>query len=92
MFSTVIEGLAHFLLAISMVGAGFLMDAVPPQTVGVIAGIIIVCTSFTALSQLRAIPLEADSYRSIGLATRYNLSPAGKKFAEATKFVVDNEF
>ncbi|WP_307893182.1 LysR family transcriptional regulator [Bacillus swezeyi] len=42
--------------------------------------------------QLRAIPLEADSYRSIGLATRYNLSPAGKKFAEATKFVVDNEF
>lgn len=37
------------------------------------------------LPQLRAIPLEVDSYRSIGLATRYNLSPAAKKFAEITK-------
>ena len=37
------------------------------------------------LPQLRAIPLEVDSYRSIGLATRYNLSPAAKKFAETTK-------
>ncbi|KYG26749.1 LysR family transcriptional regulator [Priestia endophytica] len=35
--------------------------------------------------QLRAIPLEVNSYRSIGLATRYNLSPAGQKFAEVTK-------
>lgn len=35
--------------------------------------------------QLRAIPLEVNSYRSIGLATRYNLSPAGRKFAEVTK-------
>jgi LysR family transcriptional regulator, transcription activator of glutamate synthase operon len=35
--------------------------------------------------QLRAIPLEVNSYRSIGLATRYNLSPAAKKFAEVTK-------
>ncbi|AKO93172.1 LysR family transcriptional regulator [Priestia filamentosa] len=35
--------------------------------------------------QLRAIPLEVNSYRSIGLATRYNLSPAGRKFAEITK-------
>ncbi|PKF86006.1 LysR family transcriptional regulator [Bacillus sp. BA3] len=37
------------------------------------------------LPQLRAIPLEVDSYRSIGLATRYNLSPAARKFAEVTK-------
>lgn len=37
------------------------------------------------LPQLRAIPLEVDSYRSIGLATRYNLSPAAMKFAEMTK-------
>ncbi|MCY8235162.1 LysR family transcriptional regulator [Priestia endophytica] len=35
--------------------------------------------------QLRVIPLEVNSYRSIGLATRYNLSPAGRKFAEVTK-------
>ncbi|MFP7486842.1 LysR family transcriptional regulator [Priestia filamentosa] len=35
--------------------------------------------------QLRAIPLEVNSYRSIGLATRYNLSPAGRKLAEVTK-------
>lgn len=37
------------------------------------------------LPQLRAIPLEVDSYRSIGLATRYNISPAAMKFAEMTK-------
>jgi DNA-binding transcriptional LysR family regulator len=37
------------------------------------------------LPKLRAIPLENDSYRSIGLATRFNLSPAAKKFAEITK-------
>ncbi|WP_303981828.1 LysR family transcriptional regulator [Niallia circulans] len=37
------------------------------------------------LPHLRAIPLEIDSYRSIGLATSYNLSPAAKKFAEVTK-------
>jgi DNA-binding transcriptional LysR family regulator len=37
------------------------------------------------LPKLRAIPLETDSYRSIGLATRFNLSPAAKKFAEITK-------
>lgn len=37
------------------------------------------------LPQLRAIPLEVDSYRSIGLATRYNLSPAAMKFAEMTQ-------
>ena len=37
------------------------------------------------LPQLRAIPLEVDSYRSISLVTRDNLSPATKKFAEMTK-------
>lgn len=41
-------------------------------------------------SQLRTIPLEIDSYRSIGLATRYNLSPAAKKFAEITKSWLSN--
>ncbi|MEI4525946.1 LysR family transcriptional regulator [Priestia megaterium] len=34
---------------------------------------------------LRAIPFQVDSYRSIGLATRYHLSPAAKKFAETTQ-------
>lgn len=31
---------------------------------------------------LRAIPLEQDRYRTIGLATKQNLSPATKKFVE----------
>ena len=35
--------------------------------------------------ELRAIPFQVDSYRSIGLATRYHLSPAAKKFAETTQ-------
>ncbi|PFP41240.1 LysR family transcriptional regulator [Priestia megaterium] len=35
--------------------------------------------------ELRAIPFQLDSYRSIGLATRYHLSPAAKKFAETTQ-------
>ncbi|MBQ4866343.1 LysR family transcriptional regulator [Priestia megaterium] len=35
--------------------------------------------------ELRAIPFQIDSYRSIGLATRYHLSPAAKKFAETTQ-------
>ncbi|MEM5005999.1 LysR family transcriptional regulator [Priestia megaterium] len=35
--------------------------------------------------RLRAIPFQVDSYRSIGLATRYHLSPAAKKFAETTQ-------
>ncbi|MGG3640513.1 LysR family transcriptional regulator [Bacillus gobiensis] len=42
------------------------------------------------LPGVRAIPLEIDSYRSIGLATRYNLSPAAKKFAELTKSSLNN--
>jgi DNA-binding transcriptional LysR family regulator len=43
------------------------------------------------LPGVRAIPLEVDSYRSIGLATRYNLSPAAKKFVELTKSSLNNE-
>lgn len=35
--------------------------------------------------ELRAIPFQVDSYRSICLATRYHLSPAAKKFAETTQ-------
>lgn len=35
--------------------------------------------------ELRAISFQVDSYRSIGLATRYHLSPAAKKFAETTQ-------
>ncbi|MGG0433703.1 LysR family transcriptional regulator [Priestia megaterium] len=35
--------------------------------------------------ELRAIPFQVDSYRSIGLANRYHLSPAAKKFAETTQ-------
>lgn len=42
------------------------------------------------LPELRAIPLETDSYRSIGLATRYALSPAAEKFAEITQSWVTN--
>jgi DNA-binding transcriptional LysR family regulator len=40
--------------------------------------------------ELRAIPFQVDSYRSIGLATRYHLSPAAKKFAEATQAWLQN--
>jgi len=39
---------------------------------------------------LRAIPFQVDSYRSIGLATRYHLSPAAKKFAETTQAWLQN--
>ncbi len=40
--------------------------------------------------ELRAIPFQVDIYRSIGLATRYHLSPAAKKFAEATQAWLQN--
>ncbi|MDG0029651.1 LysR family transcriptional regulator [Priestia sp. Y58] len=40
--------------------------------------------------ELRAIPFQVDSYRSIGLATRYHLSPAAKKFAETTQAWLQN--
>lgn len=40
--------------------------------------------------ELRAIPFQVDSYRSIGLATRYHLSPAAKKFAETTQTWLQN--
>ncbi|WP_243494903.1 LysR family transcriptional regulator [Priestia aryabhattai] len=40
--------------------------------------------------ELRAIPFQVDSYRSIGLATRYHLSPAAKKFAETMRTWLQN--
>lgn len=40
--------------------------------------------------ELRAIPFQVDSYRSIGLATRYHLSPAAKKVAETTQAWLQN--
>jgi DNA-binding transcriptional LysR family regulator len=40
--------------------------------------------------KLRAIPFQVDSYRSIGLATRYHLSPAAEKFAETTQTWLQN--
>lgn len=39
----------------------------------------------SSLSPLKAVPLEKDSYRTIGLANRFSPSPAAKKFAEITK-------
>ena len=35
--------------------------------------------------ELRAIPFQVDSYRSIGLATRYHLSPAAKNLLKQRK-------
>ncbi|MDQ0268316.1 LysR family transcriptional regulator [Cytobacillus purgationiresistens] len=39
----------------------------------------------TLPSGCKAIPLAQDSYRVLGLATRFNLSPATKQFVEVTK-------
>ncbi|MGE6375768.1 LysR family transcriptional regulator [Peribacillus muralis] len=38
-----------------------------------------------SIESIKAIPLELDSYRTIGLAVRKPPSPASKKFAEVTK-------
>lgn len=39
----------------------------------------------TSIESIKAIPLELDSYRTIGLAVRKPASPASKKFSEVTK-------